>query len=218
MGLFDEIGNRLEELIREGEQWSGRPVTPDNDYYLDPGSQGWLTSAANLVSTITLGRGQYHDQVIALLKHPHFVNGVPETVVKRMVGVLRALQVDWSRGLLRQVEYLVAAETFDSFLDHAVRLHRGGLLRESGVLVSIVFEDAIRKLAKKLGLNANADIEALIDEIANTGLIITPVMARRLKGGPAALRNKALHAKWSEFDLKDVGEAIPPTREVLSLL
>jgi hypothetical protein len=216
LATIDEIGRRFDELIQEGDQWA-RTLEPDNDYFASHGSLGWLTSAGNLVFMVTLGRGPYHNQAQALLTHPHLQNGVPLTIVQRMAGLLRTLKTDWSRGLVRQIEYVISAENFDTFLEHAVGYHRGGQKLESGVLASIVFEDAVRKLAKKYSLETGAEIELLIDQLAQKEAI-TPVMARRLKGGPAALRNKALHAKWDEFDLKDVGEAISTTRQVLELL
>jgi len=75
-----------------------------------------------------------------------------------MAGLLRMFKTDWSRGLVRQIEYLISAENFDSFLEHAVGYHRGGQRMESGVLVSIVFEDTVRKLAKKYSLKTDAEI------------------------------------------------------------
>jgi hypothetical protein len=216
MSIFEEIGKRFEELIREGKQWAGRVVS-SSSYYVDNAAYGWLTSAANLVETVTQGRGTYAAQAQALLEHEHLKSGVPSQCVVKMGAILIALQTDWAKGLVREIEYLISAENFDAFLDHAENFHRGGHARESGVLVSIVFEDAIRKLAKKHKVDPNADVELLIDEIAKAGAV-TPVMARRLKGGPAALRNKALHAKWKEFDIKDTGEAIRTTRELLPIL
>jgi hypothetical protein len=216
MSMLDEIGKRFQELIQEGRQWAGR-VASSNGYYVDNAAFGWLTSAANLVETVTQGRGTYAAQAQELLKHEHLRIGVPTQCVVKMGAILTTLQTDWAKGLVREIEYLISAENFDAFLDHAEKFHKGGQERESGVLASIVFEDAIRKLAKKHGMNPNAEVELLIDEIAKTNAM-TPVMARRLKGGPAALRNKALHAKWKEFNIKDVGEAIRTTRELLQIL
>jgi len=72
----------------------------------------------------------------------------------------------------------------------------------------------MRKLAKKHGLDTSADIDFLIDDLAKA-TVVTPLTAKRLKGGPAALRNKALHAKWEEYDIRAVGEAIRTTREII---
>jgi len=216
MTVLDEISQRFEELIPEGRNWAGRVVSA-NGTYVNNAAYGWLTSAANLVETVTQSRGPYSSQVRAILANENLTRGVPKQCVEKMVATLSAIKTDWTKGLVRQIEFLISAENFDAFLDHAEGFHKGGHARESGVLVSIVFEDAIRKLAKKHELDRNADIELLIDKISKAGAI-TPVMARRLKGGPAALRNKALHAKWKEFDIKDTGEAIRTTRELLQIL
>jgi hypothetical protein len=46
------------------------------------------------------------------------------------------------------------------------------------------------------------------------GQHITPVTAKRLKAY-AAIRNHALHAEWSEYDIRDVGEMIAGLRRFL---
>ncbi len=44
--------------------------------------------------------------------------------------------------------------------------------------------------------------------------IFTLVKAKRIKGF-ARVRNHALHAEWNKFDIKDVGELISGTREII---
>jgi hypothetical protein len=214
MGSVDEIGKRFEELIQEGRSW---PYRDDHKMFLTNGAHGWLASAANLVDTVTRGRGFYLTQVQLILEDELLRGAVPVRAVHKMIGVLEALRQDCEKGLVREIEYLISAENFDAFLDHAAKYHRAGQARESGALVSIVFEDTLRKVAKKYDLDPETEIDSLIE-----GLLvaekITPVAARRLKGGPAALRNKALHAKWDEFDIKDVGEALRTTRDLIPMI
>lgn len=212
--MLEEIGKRFQELIPEGQHWARRYLA--NEYYVENGAAGWLTAAGNLVELVARGRGPYSERAKALLSHRDLGSGVPAHCVEQMVAVLSALYVDWNKGLVRQIEYLISAENFDAFLDHAEKYHKAGLHRESGVLVSSVFEDTIRKLAKKHGLDSNGEVDALIDQLVDREAV-TPVAGRRHKA-VAALRNKALHAKWDEFDLKDVGSAIKTVRELLEIL
>ena len=82
------------------------------------------------------------------------------------------------------------------------------------VLGSAVFEDALRKLALKHGLEtAGRSIESLIDDLQKAG-VLTPVKAKRMKAS-AGLRNSALHAQWDALDIRDVGEQIATTRELI---
>ncbi|AJG19095.1 hypothetical protein RR42_m1698 [Cupriavidus basilensis] len=43
---------------------------------------------------------------------------------------------------------------------------------------------------------------------------ITPVKAKRWKAH-AAVRNEALHAQWDKIELRDVGDLIRGTREII---
>lgn len=120
-------------------------------------------------------------------------------------------------GLLRKVEYIFVASTFDDFLTHAADFNRAGKKTESSVLCSAVFEDAVRKLAEKVSVpQASRSLDAVIDDLAKQGSI-TPVKSRRWKSY-AAVRNKALHAQWDDFDLRDVGEMLAGTREIIEAL
>jgi hypothetical protein len=209
--VLEAIEARLDELAGELAKYRRRR---DHEFWLAEEQQGQahgtLTAAANLIETLTRGRGQYSEQTNRIMADPDLRGGVPSSAVEKMAALLQNVKVDWKTGLLRQIEYLVSAENFDSFLDHADGLHRAGDLRGSGVLVSIVFEDGIRKLAKKHGV-PDASVETMISGIVDKEAV-TPVAGRRL-ATVAALRNKALHAKWEEYNLRDVSDAIRDTRE-----
>jgi hypothetical protein len=157
MDAIEIITKRLEDLIRQGKEWVGRPYHGNDDYYLEMGARGWPSAAVHLTSTMTLGRGPYFDDMKELTKHPHLQIGVPKHCVEMALSTLEQLRVDLGNGLLRQIEDLVSAENFDNFLNHAEHYHRGGYVPESGVLVAIVFEDALRKLARKHELAPEKD-------------------------------------------------------------
>jgi uncharacterized protein YutE (UPF0331/DUF86 family) len=55
--------------------------------------------------------------------------------------------------------------------------------------------------------------KGLIDALRVAG-VLSPVKANRCEAA-AGLRNKALHAKWDKYDLKDVGSVIRTTRELI---
>ena len=56
-------------------------------------------------------------------------------------------------------------------------------------------------------------LEPLIDELVKQN-IFTPVKAKRVKSF-AGVRNHASHAEWDDFDIRDVGELINGTRELI---
>jgi phage terminase large subunit-like protein len=59
-------------------------------------------------------------------------------------------------------------------------------------------------------------LDALIADLVKMG-VLTAVKAKKIKGY-SAIRNKALHAQWDDFDIRDVGDMIKGTREILEML
>ncbi|GAI03064.1 unnamed protein product, partial [marine sediment metagenome] len=133
--------------------------------------------------------------------------GIPSKIVLKMLGLLISAQEEWSKGMLREIEYVIAAETFDDFLDHAASYHKAGKKIEASVLASAVLEDTIKKIAVKNSMETRErSLDPLIDDLKAAG-VFTPVKAKRVKAY-AGIRNKADHAEWDEFDIKDVGQMI----------
>lgn len=212
--MKEAIEARFEELRTTAKGLRGGL----QDYYWFPDEMlqdafQCFSGAANLIGLVIGNRGAYWQQVQDALKHPDLKTGMPITAFDRMAGILEAVYKDWNDGLLREFEYIIAASTFDDFLDHAGDYHKAGKKTEASVLVSSVLEDTIKKIAKKHGIDSNRTLEPIIDELTSKG-VFTPVYAKRVKGN-AALRNKALHAEWDAFDIKDVGLTIDGVRKLI---
>lgn len=105
---------------------------------------------------------------------------------------------------------IFSAENFDDFLTHAEEYFNQSKPMEAGVLASVVFEDTLKKLAKKHAKTA----DPLIDELVKAGVFNQP-KAKQLKGN-ASTRNFALHADWANLTLADVGELIRGVRSLLT--
>ena len=128
--------------------------------------------------------------------------------------MLISLKEESSRGLVRKLEYIAIATTLDDFLDHAVTFHKANRAPEAGVLAAIVLEDTIKKIAAKNDLEVEGkSIEELVDDLVKAD-VLTPVKAKRVKAY-AGVRNGALHAEWDKFDIRDAGELIAGTRELI---
>jgi uncharacterized protein YutE (UPF0331/DUF86 family) len=116
--------------------------------------------------------------------------------------------------MLAKIEYIIAAATFDEFLDHAKEYHGANKKMEASVLASAVLEDTVKKIAAKNSIvSAGTTLDPLIDEFVKNG-VFTPVKAKRVKAF-IAVRNKAFHAEWDQFDIKDVGKLIEGTKELV---
>ena len=215
------IEKRFTELLATGQKLTNSIPC---DKYDDPGHwvevkhiaeyHQWLTSVANLVKLIAPANSIFMAECNRLMNDERFKIGIPARVVQQMYGVLNSALEEWKAGLLRKIEYIVVAETFDDFLDHATQFHKGNKKIESSVLASVVLEDTVKKIAKRNDIDPKGlSLEILINELIKKD-VFTPVKAKRIKGF-ASVRNHSLHAEWEKFDIQDVGELIKGTRELI---
>lgn len=213
--MLDSIQERVDTLIAEG----ARLINSYDGSWLIPGAQlmewqRWFTSAANAISVIAPPDSVHRAQMNPLLVHPDLQKGFPANLGRKMLGILESLAADLRAGLLKKFEYIVLGASFDNFLDHATDYHRAGKKLEAAVLAAVVLEDTIRKIAEKHGLEAHGpSLDSITDELVKLR-VLTPVKAKRIKAY-VGTRNRALHADWEGFDIRDVGEMILGVRELI---
>ena len=214
--MKDKIQKRFVELLNEGEELNRRVPkshcwVPDIAIY-----QSWFGSVANLLSLVSTPESYFYKEYNNLIRSAALesTRGLPVPIFQKMIGLLKAAKNEWDFGLLRKIEYIFIAETFDDFLDHASLYHKGNKKNESSVLASAVLEDVIKKIATKNDIEAGGrSLEPLIEELGKIN-IFTTVKAKRIKGY-ASVRNSALHAEWDKFEIRDVGEMISGIRDLI---
>ena len=214
--LKDTITKRFQELVDQGQQLVGR--MDKSDYYISehniPAFQAWLSSVSNILETASPPDSFFLNESKRLMTNEDMKHGISTNVASKMLGLLQSAQQEWVGGLLRRIEYILVAETFDNFLDHAAVYHKGNKKIEASVLASAVLEDTMKKISLKNELPSKGQaLESLIDELSKAGAI-TPVKAKRMKAF-SGIRNHALHAEFDDFDIKDVGEMIKGIRELI---
>jgi hypothetical protein len=206
--------------VAEGERLvSGMPREQRGYKYWLQGEQvapysAWLVSCAHLLQIAAPPGSHFVGESTKLLAEINNPAGIMTSTVSKMRGVLQSASSEWTAGLMRSIEYIVAAATFDDFLDHAAEYHKGGKKVEAAVLGSAVFEDAIKRICSKHKIpSAGKTVDPLIDDLTAAG-VFTGVKAKRAKAY-AGVRNHALHAEWDKFDLKDVGQMVEGVRELI---
>lgn len=213
--MFDQLISRIDALIEQGS--SIAPPYGEDDYWAPDvtEAQMWMASAANAVLQVAPPGSVFRVEIDRLTTHEELRSGVPHHVLEKILGLLMSVREEAKHGLLAKLEYQVFATAFDDFLDHASDFHKSGKTKESAILVSVVLEDTLKRVAIKNGISPSGlSLDPLIDEIAKAG-VITPVKAKRMKSY-SAVRNAALHAEWEKLDLKDIGDAIDGVRELLN--
>lgn len=231
--MKEEITKRFEELIQKGNQLLGTlgPEVVQIDMYGDtevdsdsyqswvpekriPEFRSWLASASNLIHFVVLPKMPLAMECDLLMEDPYLKQGVRSKILVLMLGLLTGVKDEWDHGLLGKIEYIVAGATFDDFLDHAAEYDRGNKKVEAAVLGSAVLEDTVKKIAQKNGIQTGGKtLEPLINALVKAN-VLTSVKGRRVKAY-AGVRNHALHAKWEQFEISDVGELIKGTRELV---
>lgn len=214
MSIEDSIHTRLTQLIAESAALS---VGNNNDQCVDPRQEAacsaWLTAAQNAVHlVVTKPDAPYRRKAdrIADCNHSYSIH----QAVGEFASVLSSLLRDGEAGLLASVADQARAEAFDDFLDHAAHYLRNSKKQEAGVIGGVVFEDALRRICRKLGiLEKDQKLDALISELASRNEL-TAVKAKRARAA-ADVRTKATHAQWDEFELDDVRSTIEFTRDLI---
>lgn len=175
---------------------------------------GWITAATNIVQqVVTDSSNAYRKMAERLLKKSggYSVN----QDVGEFSAILENLERDIELGLLTSIGNRARAETFDNFLDHAKVYLEEGMAKQSGVIAGVVFEDSIRRVCSKNGIDeAGRKLDDLISDLAKSD-IITQVKAKRARAA-AGVRTKATHAQWDDFHSNDVQATIVFTEELIA--
>lgn len=218
--MEDIIQKRLESLLSLGSELVDKLPRDTSGYKVYvcktdiPEMEAWISSVSNLIRTVSDHKSHYVEECNKILNYDNREYGIPCIIIQKLHGLLTSASDEWGHGLLRKIEYIISAATFDDFLDHAETYHKGNNKREASVLASAVLEDSIKKVASKHEIEPRGkSLEELIDQLVKDA-VLTPVKAKRIKSY-AGVRNHALHAEWGEFDIKDVGALIKGTRELL---
>ncbi len=218
--MEENIRKRLNSLIREGKSLTQRLEDSNGeirfwvDEFMISIYQKWLASAYNLVSIISNPGSYYFDEATKCINFKPSQRGIPSDTIIKIYGLLLSLKEEIKNGLLKKIEFIFGAITFDNFLDHADYYHKANKKVESSVLASAVLEDTLKKIYRKnINDSKGLSLEEIINDLVR-GKIFTPVKGKRIKSY-AGIRNHAFHAEWDEFDIKDVGELIKGLRKII---
>ncbi len=217
MAPHDRAIQRLIQLVDEGE-WLSK--SDDKGHVSCPAkyheARGWITAVRNILLHIFPDKNSpYVDHVDGAVEDSEnagweYVAGT----VGEIHAVLKNLLTDVRAGLLNSIADRYRAETFDQFLDHAREYLANGRKNEAGVIAGVVFEDTVRRIALKSGIEESGKkLDYLISALASDG-IISGVVAKRCRAA-AGVRTKATHAQWDEFETGDVQATVAVTDELV---
>src|SRR3569832_119843 len=130
--------------------------------------------------------------------------------------LLSNLKTDIETGIIGSIISRTQARVFDDFIDHADHYLEQKRKNEAGVIAGVTFEDTIRRLCTKNGIEEKGKkLNSLIDELARVN-VLSGLEAKRARVA-ADVRTKATHAQWDEVDEGTVKELIGFLRSNLIL-
>lgn len=217
----EKLLENIQKMILEGQQYARADTSQAHGYGSFSSHDqyhkifGWLTTACFAVQSI-LGQENniYYKQIKLQLDSLSSYNNGAHVFAGAALEVLRRFYSDASEGLIGNLENKITAENFDDFLSHAQEYFEQEKKMESGVIAGIVFEDTIRKISRKLGIEEEGKaLETLINALKTNGHI-EKTKASRCKVA-SSVRGTAAHANWDELDIGAVRDTIALTRELL---
>jgi uncharacterized protein YutE (UPF0331/DUF86 family) len=174
--------------------------------------QQLFSKSVNLIENITSTYSYYSQEAERIIIGSKRVGGLHKNAIKMLRGHLQALLSDIEDGLLTNLEYKITAQSFLNFFEHAKSYLKQNKKMESSVIASSVFEDTIRKIGKKSGLEYEK-LDRLIDELKKLQVISSTEM-KKFKYF-AGIRNEAMHANWDKFTIEEVEDLINGTEQTI---
>ena len=218
--MKDKIKNRCDELIKIGNEDNGKIgyYNTKPEYWFQqrfvPVLQQWIASVVTFFEFAAIDNSYYIREVKNIVSDKDLKTGVAFHSHQKLLGLLASFREELELGFLKNFELMIVSLTYDNFLDEAEIFHKANKKIESSILVSVVFENTIRKIAIKNDIKEEGEsIEEIINKLTKTK-IFTGVQAKRIKSY-ASLRNEALHTHWDKFEIREVGIMIKGTRDLI---
>jgi len=117
-------------------------------------------------------------------------------------GFLKGTLSDFKIGFLKDLRAEIRVEVDTNFLSQANRLLNENLKDPAAMLIGAVLEDTLRQLCQKHGVSEGANIESMNAPLRTAGAYGLPVQQQVTAW--AAIRNKADHGRFDEYDLGQV--------------
>jgi hypothetical protein len=215
MAVERKIRDRIVALVQQGERLT---IGNEHGQLLNDAHESecvaWTGAANHALSAVCPAPGNAYREAAERIINRHFGYAL-NLGVGHLTALLKQLLIDIDHGLLSSVANQARAETFDDLLDQAAEYHKEKRLDGSAILGSAVFEDTLRRICRSNGITEKDLKSDTLISALDKGGFISSVVAKRCRAA-AGVRNKALHAQWSEITLHDVEMVIALTRELLT--
>jgi hypothetical protein len=213
----DQVSSRLQALIEEGNAVAAleRQSSGEISSYIHDKVrlQAWLSNVLSIIEATFGASSPQYRHLRELMPHgPYHIEHAHE--VFPIVGLLTGARGDLEGGFLRDQEQLIAADVFDSVLEQAAELNRQRYKDPSAVLMRVVLEDALRRLARKNSLAHLQKASKLNDDLKGHSVYAQPQW-RQIQAW-LDIGNAAAHGGFEQYTSDDVSNAIHGVEQFLT--
>jgi len=167
---------------------------------------GTVTLMQKLYGTSSSQENDLRDAIQRVVRtgHPTISSNI-SACVSLICGSLEGMKADIAGGILTSIRGAITGEVLSDLL----KLSRT-VLEDTGdspknvaaVLAAAAFEDTIRRMAERNGIDAEGKLSEVLSALKSTGVIQGAQVG--IAQSYLGFRNKALHANWDQIDRPEV--------------
>ena len=219
--LTQKFISQLEAIIDEFNGFKVKAKYDDLSDVVDPvTTQTFLARARASIARLSGTESAYSKQLETVLKR---TDTYDSQKVAMAIGIVTALLVDLKSGYLTSLQELIHGEVFADFLEIADYLCHEGYKDASAVIAGGTLESHIRQLCIKNNIEVQTStskgIESKRADQMNADLARDSIYSKLDQKNVTAwldLRNKAAHAKYTEYSQEQVELLIAGIRDFIT--
>jgi hypothetical protein len=199
---YQRYADRLRDLVEEGKIVADLPKPSSAGRFIQDKDRvvlhAWLTKVLNII-TVVFGTQSPHFVHLATLTTGSMTHSYE---IYPVVGLIEGALDDLEKGYLLGQEFFIAGDIFDSVLEQAKNLNQNVHRDPAAILARVVLENALKRLARREGLDDNQKASRLNDELKRIGIYPQPQW--RLIQAWLDIGNAAAHGRFDEYNEEDV--------------
>jgi len=202
------LTDRICELITEGKRVAALERSSGSGFpYIEDKAalHSWLSKVTNIIE-VSFGAQSSQYRHLSQLMSGGIQSIAHSYEVLSIVGLLLGAVDDLERGYLLKQEFLIAGEVFDSLLEQANYLNQTGYKIPAAVLGRVVLEEALRRIARREGMESGEKASTINDSLKNAGIYAQPRW--RMVQAWLDIGNAAAHGKVNDFTEQDVAKML----------
>lgn len=195
---FQKLAEQLEDIENTKTSSYSEVLGGNKNYVNSTLLLNWKVKVRNLLTKVCGDESQHFRQ---FEKSEYGSYSTNYQDLQNLKAVFLAAREDFEGGYLSSVRTLVQAEVFDSELEQAEELLKGGYVTAAAVIAGVVLETALRELCDRSSI-AYGKLDKMNADLAKAG-IYNKLVQKRITA-LADIRNSAAHGKPEEFTEQDV--------------